>query len=45
MPKHKSKDYKLSAVQYYLENNVKTCEIFKREQKNKRSAKWRKLSK
>lgn len=32
MPKHKSEDYKLSAVQYYLENDVsyvKTCEIFK----------------
>ena len=31
MPKHKSEDYKLSAVQYYLENDVsyvKTCEIF-----------------
>ena len=22
MPKHKSEDYKLSAVQYYLENNA-----------------------
>lgn len=22
MPKHKSEDYKLSAVQYYLENDV-----------------------
>ena len=32
MPKHKSEDYKLSAVQYYLENNVSytnTCKIFK----------------
>ena len=32
MPKHKTEDYKLSAVQYYLENDVsyvKTCEIFK----------------
>ena len=32
MPKHKSEDYKLSAVQYYLDNDVsyaKTCEIFK----------------
>ena len=32
MPKHKSEDYKLSVVQYYLENDVsyaKTCEIFK----------------
>jgi transposase-like protein len=32
MPKHKSEDYKLSAIQYYLENDVsyaKTCEIFK----------------
>jgi hypothetical protein len=29
MPKHKSEDYKLSAVQYYLENDVKICEIFK----------------
>ena len=32
MPKHKTEDYKLIAVQYYLENNVsfaKTCEIFK----------------
>jgi transposase-like protein len=32
MPKHKSEDYKLSAVQYYLENDVsyvETCEIFK----------------
>lgn len=30
MPKHKSEDYKLSIVQYYLENDVsyvKTCEI------------------
>jgi len=29
---HKGKDYKISAVQYFLENNVsysKTCEIFK----------------
>ena len=32
MSKHKSEDYKVSAVKYYLENNssyVKTCEIFK----------------
>ena len=32
MPKHKSEDYKLSAVRYHLENDVsyvKTCEIFK----------------
>jgi len=32
MSKHKGEDYKISAVQYYLENNtsyVKTCEIFK----------------
>ena len=32
MPKQKSEDYKLSAVQYYLEHDVsyaKTCEIFK----------------
>ena len=31
MPKHKSEDYKLSAVQYYLENDVsyvKICKIF-----------------
>jgi len=30
MPKHKSFDYKLSAVKYYLKNKnqVKTCEIF-----------------
>lgn len=32
MPTHKSEDYKISAVQYYLDNKtsyVKTCEIFK----------------
>ena len=32
MPKHKGEDYKVSAVEYYLENKtsyVKTCEIFK----------------
>jgi len=32
MSKHKSEDYKLSAVKYYLENETsysKTCEIFK----------------
>ena len=32
MPKHKGEDYKVSAVQYFLENDVsysKTCEIFK----------------
>ena len=32
MPKHKGEDYKISAVQYYLENDTsyaKTCEIFK----------------
>lgn len=30
MPKHKSEDYKLSAVKYYLKNKnqVKTCKIF-----------------
>ena len=30
--KHKSEDYKISAVQYYLENNksqINTCKIFK----------------
>ena len=32
MPKHKSEDYKLSAVQYYLENEIsyaETCRIYK----------------
>jgi transposase-like protein len=32
MPTHKGEDYKISAVQYYLDNKetyVKTCEIFK----------------
>ncbi len=32
MAKHKSEDYKISAVQYYLTKNKKqlqTCEIFK----------------
>lgn len=30
MPSHKSEDYKISAVQYYLskKNQVQTCEIF-----------------
>ena len=31
MPPHKSEDYKISAVQYYLsknKNQVQTCEIF-----------------
>ena len=31
MPTHKSSDYKLSAVKYYLshsKNQVKTCKIF-----------------
>ena len=33
MTKHKSEDYKLTAVKYFLENNdtnyTKTCDIFK----------------
>ena len=32
MSKHKSEDYKITAVKYYLENNTnytKTCDIFK----------------
>ena len=29
MFKHKSEDYKITAVKYYLENDTKTCEIFK----------------
>ena len=32
MPKHKSEDYKITAVRYYLENNttyIETCNIFK----------------
>ena len=32
MPRHKSEDYKITAVKYYLENNTnytKTCNIFK----------------
>ena len=32
MSKHKSEDYKIIAVKYYLENNtnyIKTCNIFK----------------
>ena len=32
MPKHKSEDYKISAVQYYLDNNTtyaNTCKIYK----------------
>jgi hypothetical protein len=32
MSKHKSEDYKLTAVKFYLENDTnytKTCEIFK----------------
>ena len=31
MPNHKSEDFKLSAVKYYLEhsnNQIQTCEIF-----------------
>ena len=31
MSKHKSKDYKITAVKYYLENDTnytKTCDIF-----------------
>ena len=31
MSKHKSEDYKITAVKYYLENNInytKTCDIF-----------------
>lgn len=34
MPKHKSEDYKLSAVQYYLENEIsyaETCRIYERQ--------------
>ena len=34
MSKHKSEDYKITAVKYYLENNTnytKTCKIFKRK--------------
>lgn len=37
MPKHKSEDYKLSAVNYYLtENNnqLQTCKIFKCSRRN-----------
>jgi len=32
MSKHKSEDYKITAVKYYLENDTnytKTCDIFK----------------
>ena len=32
MSKHKSEDYKITAIKYYLENDTnytKTCEIFK----------------
>ena len=32
MSKHKSEDYKIIAIKYYLENNTnytKTCDIFK----------------
>ena len=32
MPKHKSEDYKKTAVEYYLfenPNQIKTCKIFK----------------
>lgn len=32
MPPHKSEDYKITAVQYYLSKNISqvcTCEIFK----------------
>jgi len=32
MPKHKSEDYKITAVKYYLEHNksyTETCRIFK----------------
>ncbi len=31
MSKHKSEDYKIAAVKYYLENDInytKTCDIF-----------------
>ncbi len=37
MSKHKSEDYKITAVKYYLENNTnytKTCEIFKCSERN-----------
>ena len=37
MPKHKSEDYKKSAVEYYLfenKNQVKTCKIFKCSRKS-----------
>jgi len=36
MGKHKSEDYKISAVQYYNDNNssyVETCKIFKCSEK------------
>ena len=36
MSKHKSEDYKITAVKYYLENNTnytKTCDIFKCSEK------------
>ena len=39
MPKHKSEDYKKSAVEYYLfenKNQVKTCKIFKCSRKSQR---------
>ena len=37
MSKHKSDDYKITAVKYYLENdtnNTKTCYIFKCSEKS-----------
>ena len=39
MFKHKSEDYKITAVKYYLENNTnytKTCDIFKCSESLKR---------
>ena len=32
MPKHKSEDYKISAVKYYLKTN--TCEIYECSQRS-----------
>ncbi len=46
MSKHKSEDYKITAVKYYLENDTnytKTCEIFKCSERSLN--RWGNLSK
>lgn len=39
MPKHKSEDYKISSVKYYIDNNTsyaETCIIYKCSDKSKK---------